>query len=176
MSQRLFVAVSLPPEIRMAIDAWRDQLALPGKLVPAENLHITLRFVGDVDEIGHDRLLAELSEAVTPGAFTIRIEGIGGFPRPSKATVAWAGVRDDRLLKELAEAVDEAVAAAGFDYEDRPFHPHLTLSRIRPPAVLHAAASVSGPGVNVRVDRFVLYASRFESGGVRYEAVEAFSL
>ena len=160
----------------MAVDAWRDRLALPGKLVSPENLHITLRFIGDVDEIGHDRLLAELSEAVTPGAFTIRIEGIGAFPRPSKATVAWAGVRNEGPLEELARAVDEAVAAAGFDYEDVPFRPHLTLSRIRPPAVLRAAGSASGPGINVRVDRFVLYASRFERGGVRYEAVEAFEL
>ncbi len=176
VTERLFVALSLAPEIRMAIDAWRLELALPGRPVPAGNLHVTLRFIGDVDEVGRDRVLALLDQTETPDPFVMHIGDVGAFPNPSKATVAWASVDAGRPLAQLAEAVDDAVAGAGFGYEDRPFHPHLTLSRIRPPRDLSQVDAAHRPGVKIEVDRFVLYRSRFGPDGVRYEGVEQFLL
>ena len=172
---RLFVAVPIPHETSLALDDWAAHLDLPGRPVPVENLHLTLRFVGDSDDVGYDRLLAELDQIDPRDPFRIRLEGLGAFPNARRATVAWCGVTGETVaLEGLAADVDEAVDAAGFGVEDRPFAAHVTLARIRPPAVLDTA--VGGPGLRVSVDEFVVFRSHLGAGGVTYEPIERFSL
>lgn len=177
MTQRLFVAIPIPPEVRQAVDGWREGLHLPGRLVPPAKLHVTLRFIGEVDAVGRDRVLAALDTSPFPGPFSFRIGAIGAFPKPSKATVAWAALDDrDGAMAGLASVVDEAVASAGLGHEDRPFRPHLTLSRIRPPRNLREVLATSALGAKVMVDEIVLYRSRFVEGSVTYDPLERFSL
>ena len=175
--ERLFVAIGLPEEVRQAIRDWRTDFDLPGRLVPTANMHITLRFIGDVDEVGRDRVMAALDELETVDAFSIRIGGLGAFPKISKATVAWAAIEDDGDLVDLAEAVDTAVYDAGLGHEDRPFHPHLTLSRIRPQRDLSDIRADNRLGAKISVDHFTLSKSLFVGrGGVRYEEIARFVL
>jgi 2'-5' RNA ligase len=128
--------------------------------------------------VGRDRVLAEVDRAPLPPPFSVRWAGLGAFPRPQRATVLWLGA--DRGAEEsarLADRVEEAVEAAGFAAEERPFKAHLTLSRIRPHQDVSALLEHVAPlEVSMPVDRVVLYESHLGRGGARYEAVEEFPL
>ena len=173
---RYFVALSLLPEIRLAVGEWRDTLNLPGRPVPPEKFHVTLRFVGSADQIGQERIMEALDTSDLGPPFPYRIGGLGVFPRPRKATVAWAGLEGDGgRLSVLASVVDEAVASAGFGYEERPFRAHLTLARIRPPADLRAIVAAPA-GIPARATEVVFYRSSTEGRHTTYHPLERFSL
>ena len=177
-SGNCFIALPLPAEVRMAVDRWRAGLDLPGRLVPPENLHVTLRFVGKADPTGRDRIAAELDQADLGGPFSFRVGGVGGFPTLGKAAVAWAALENDGgRAALLASAADRAVAAAGFGAEERPFRGHLTLARIRPPRNLSPLAARRPPArIAVRAAEAVFYLSRTGGGPAVYEALERFPL
>jgi 2'-5' RNA ligase len=175
---RIFVAVALPDEIRMALADRMDGVDLPGTVVPPANWHITLRFLGRTDEAGYDRLLASLDSADLGRPFQIGLGPMGAFPRPTMATVLWLGVeRGQERLEEVAAEVEEAVEVAGFEPEDRPFRPHLTLSRIRPAEdVRELVESHDEAGPSWRCRSVVVYRSHLGRGGARYEPLETFRL
>lgn len=161
----------------MAIDDWRQGLDLPGRAVPPSNLHVTLRFVGSASVIGRERLAAELDSAELGRPFYFRIGELGGFPKLRKATVAWVAIEEDGgRVTDLAGRVEEAVASAGFGYEDRPFKAHLTLARIRPPRDLRKHANKGTARFRVPVSEVVLYRSRTSGRSVVYNALERFPL
>ncbi len=178
---RLFLAVPLTEEARQAIARHvRGALAhpLPGRPVRPENWHLTLRFLGDADDVAADRIIREVDAADRGPAFTVRWGSLGAFPRPRRATVLWLGLeRGAEEAERLADVVEEAVEAAGFSPEDRPFRSHMTLSRLRPDqdvtAVLDAVPVL---GLAMAVDRVVLYRSHLGPGGPRYEEMESFPL
>ena len=178
VATRIFVAVPLPDEIRMALADRLGSLDMPGKPVPPENWHITLRFLGWTDDVALDRLLAALDEADLGRTFDMMLGEMGAFPRPKSATVIWLAVSEGLTrLEELAAAAEEAAQSAGFGPEDRPFRAHLTLSRVRP------AEDASGlldsfPGADLgwRCGSVVVYRSHLGRGGARYEPLETFPL
>lgn len=135
--ERVFVAIGCGVETRAAQIAQLSALfpngSLPGKPVPPANWHVTLRWVGDVDEVTVDRLLAGLDEADLGHRFTVTLGGLGAFPRPDRAGVLWRSVSapNDRI-QDLANEVEEVCQAVGLPAEERPYVPHLTLSRFRP--------------------------------------------
>lgn len=129
----VFVAVVPPPEVVAALSDWLEDLPIPGRRVPPPNFHITLRFVGNVDPVAYDRLLAALATRPLVEPFRVHLSGLGSFPNPRRATVLWVGVEAGPSLEQLAEIVEDATVAAGFEPEERPFVPHLTVSRVRPP-------------------------------------------
>lgn len=136
MTRRLFLAVALDDDTRHALAAHLDahlDAPLPGSKVPPENWHVTLRFLGKMDDVQHDVLVAHFAEHLDVDRFRLRFGGLGAFPRPRKATVAWLAVAAPELDR-LAGLAEEAAITAGCMPEERPFHPHLTLARIRPPA------------------------------------------
>jgi len=178
---RLFLAVPLTDEARHAVvHHLKAHLAhpLPGRPVRPELWHLTLRFLGEVDEVGADRVMREVDAAERGRGFSLRWGALGAFPRPRRANVLWLGVeRGEAEAARLAAVVEDAVEAAGFPPEDRPFRSHLTLSRIRPDqdvtAVLEAVPAL---GLDMAVERVVLYRSHLGRGGPRYEEMEAFPL
>jgi 2'-5' RNA ligase len=175
---RIFVAVPLPDEVRMALADLIGDVDLPGTVVPPANWHITLRFIGRTDDVAYDRLLASLDETDLGDVFDIEVGEMGSFPRPNRATVLWIGVdRGQTRLAEVAAEVKEAVEAAGFDPEDRPFRAHLTLSRIRPPVdVTGLIGSFPEVRLKWRCRSIVVYRSHLGRGGARYEPLETFPL
>jgi RNA 2',3'-cyclic 3'-phosphodiesterase len=178
VATRIFVAVPLPGEIRMALADRLQSLDMPGRGVPPENWHITLRFLGWTDDVAFDRLLAALDEADLGPSFDMMLGEMGAFPRPSSATVIWLAVsKGATRLEDLAAVAEEAAQSAGFGPEDRPFRAHLTLTRVRP------AEDASGlldsyPGADLgwRCRSVVVYRSHLGRGGARYEPLETFPL
>jgi RNA 2',3'-cyclic 3'-phosphodiesterase len=169
---RVFVAVPPPDEIKVAlVDQVRD-LPIPGRRVPPPNWHLTLRFLGPVDDVAYERFLHGLSPVEGSGTFPIVLQGLGAYPTPQSAAVVWVGVGEGtRRLGELSAIAETAVIDAGLPPEDRPFHPHLTLSRVRPPEDVR---SLLDHEVRLRwqCDRVVVYLSRHGPGGAIYEPLE----
>lgn len=180
--ERMFLAVALDDNSRHAIAAHLDdQLAerqLPGRPVPVENWHLTLRFLGGTVALQRDQVLAYLDEHLVVEPFRISFTGLGAFPRQSRASVLWMGVAGAVEQLESAAAICEAAAvAAGFEPEGRPFHAHLTLSRIRPPQDVRPLVDLVEPvGVKLDVNAVTLYRSVLGRGPARYEVVERVEL
>lgn len=171
---RVFVGVRPSVEAAAALAEIADDWPIPGRVVPVENWHVTLRFIGGMDAVAVDRLLAELDQADLGGAFDLVLGGPGAFPKPSKATVLWLGfARGGDRLVELAETVDGAVAGIGLGHEERPFVPHLTLARIRPPEdVRPFLDAIDVPPIRMTVDRVTVFSSITASAGPVYEVVD----
>jgi 2'-5' RNA ligase len=171
---RVFAAVPLPHEIKLALVDRVNGLDIPGKVVPPENWHITLRFLGSVDQVAYERFLAALAEVEMPMPFSIRLAGLGGFPNPRKATVVWAGVTDNSgFLGELNEITENAAQSAGLGPEERPFHPHVTLARVRPEKDITQLVE-QHVDLEWRADQLVIFRSILGQGGAKYEVLERF--
>lgn len=168
---RVFLAAPLPPEIRFAMNERVTEMPIPGKVGPADNWHITLRFLDTVDRVTYERFLAGM-DPVTETSFSIRLDGFGAFPNPRKATVFWAGVGEGSAqLTMINEQAEEASLAAGLLPEERPFHPHLTLSRIRPPVDVRELVDEE-LSLSWRCERLVTYRSHLGRGPARYEPLD----
>lgn len=173
---RVFAAVPLPGETRAALAERTAGLSIPGKVIPPQNWHLTLRFLGRLDRAGYDRFLHGMAGVEEVETFRIRLGSLGGFPRPKKATVVWVRVEQgEEGLALLNQVCEEAAQGIGLPGEERPFHPHLTLARVRPPADISDLTEVT-VDLAWRCDRVVVYQSHLGPGGARYEPLETFSL
>ncbi len=181
---RLFLAVALDDSVRHAIATHLETVlqgqegAVPGKKVPPENWHITLRFLGWSSAVQRDRIMADRGQHLMVEPFRIRFTELGGFPRESNASVLWLGVAGavDSLVA-LADACETAAQGAHFEPEGRPFHPHLTLARIRPPADIRSLVDLVLPArVSLDVTAVTLYRSILSKGPARYEVVDTIGL
>jgi 2'-5' RNA ligase len=133
---RIFVAVFPAAEAQEAAAAVIDRLRQPGdgvSWVKRENLHYTLRFMGDLGTSG----LGRVTDAAREGAhghasFTAALGAAGAFPNPPRARVLWLGLSEGgEALAALARSVEQSLRQKGFDRADRPFKSHLTLGRVR---------------------------------------------
>lgn len=173
---RVFVAAPPPPHIRLALSNRIADMRIPGRVAPPENWHITLRFLDVVDQVTYERFLSGMETIRHEFSFPLALDGFGAFPKPRKATVFWAGVGTGALeLAQLNEVLEDAAQAAGLLPEERPFHPHLTLSRIRPPADVRDLLEEE-LAFGWRCDRVVVYRSNQGRGGVSYEPLDSVSL
>lgn len=155
---RLFVALELPDQARAAAAGVIAELKAAGvdvKWVRPENLHLTLKFLGEAPDDAAPSLGDALESALAGlAAPQLGLAGCGAFPRPSSPNVIWLGLAGEtRALAELAGAVEDALGPLGFPPEERPFTAHLTLGRVRrgrgspqaPPAPLaRAIAGLAG--------------------------------
>jgi 2'-5' RNA ligase len=135
---RAFIAVNMGDDLRRALAQAQERLRASGadvKWVLPEGIHLTLKFLGWVDDDRVPAIAQAVAAAVTPRArFRLRVEGIGGFPSPTAPRVIWAVVKDGaRELGELARGVDDALEPLGFAREQREFSAHVTLGRCRSP-------------------------------------------
>lgn len=177
----MFVGIGLPPECRRAIAEAVSPLMgrrLPVSWTPERNLHVTLKFLGEVPPDRIDPLAARLEEAARDiPVFGIAVEGAGGFPSLGAPRVLWVGIRDSlELVGKLHENMENALSGAGFPREGRPFHPHITVGRARgglPPGWGEEyAIAVSGRRFGaVRVDSYRLYESRLSPRGASYSVL-----
>ncbi len=176
MSDRLFLAVALTDEVRHGLAAFLSErvVRLPGRPSPPDNWHLTLRFLGSTNALQQDRILEFLDEHLVVEPFMLGFAGLGAFPKPSRATVLWLGVGTGADgVAAMAAVSEEAATSVGFEPEDRPFHPHLTLSRIRPPVGVDGIIDQVGVfPLKMEVDRLTLYRSHLGRDGATYEAVD----
>jgi len=181
---RAFLALELPDEIRREIEALERELARTlsdWRWIRPEALHLTLRFLGEIEE--RAELEARAVWAAAAGSvppFRLRVRGLGCFPGVERPRVLWIGVeeadRQGRLLG-LVDALERAARAAGFPPERRCFEPHLSLARAargaRPRGPASSAAALAG---TIPVRQVVLFESKLESTGARYTARARFPL
>ena len=171
---RLFVALEPPPELRQALTALRDRLPDDRSVrwVRAENLHLTLRFLGDtpIDDVP---ALQDSLVSVGAGhhAMDLRLEGGGAFPPRGAPKVVWVGVAGDvEQLLALAAAVEEAVVKRGHPPENRGFRAHVTLARVRrgkPRGLREALAGIGEIG-SFTARELALVSSVLTPSGARY--------
>lgn len=176
-SVRSFVAVPLPEKIQADIFAAAQELArrLPDVKWSrkVENLHITVKFLGQIDETKMAALAEDLARAVAPlSRFQLELRGMGAFPSPRKANVVWAGVEDvSRGLSAVADAVEGVGERFGFPREQRAFSGHVTVGRskgrgVDARAALDAFAGRAFGGTTV--EEVHVYESRLGGEGSTY--------
>jgi 2'-5' RNA ligase len=146
--------------------------------VDTDNFHITLKFLGDVEDQRAEEIGASLGAAVADiDAFDIALRGLGAFPTPLRPRVIWAGVdAGERWLAAIANAVERSLAPLGFPAEARGFSAHVTLGRVREPRRDPALTEALARAVDVelgsaRVDHVVLMRSQLSPRGARYSAL-----
>jgi 2'-5' RNA ligase len=174
---RLFVAIRPPDPIRdLLIDAMDDSPDF--RWQDDEQLHLTLRFIGEVDRPVADDLAGALGR-IRADRFQARIRGVGHFEQRS-AGALWAGVEPKEPLAALAAKVARACLAVGLEPERRAYHPHITLARWKGRRTREVAgyldrrrALVSDPW---EVDAFILFESQLSRHGAHYEEVAGYPL
>jgi nicotinamide-nucleotide amidase len=179
---RAFIAIELDDAVRRAAaEVARALREHPGgdgvRWVRPENLHVTLRFLGDIEsarvrEIAH--ALREATAGLSP--FQIQLGRVGAFPTARRPRVVTLDVGPREPLQELAEAVERAVAKAGFEAEKRRFRAHLTLGRVRGRAKPPVTAPVTAGGESLRVDEIVLFRSELLRSGAIHTPLERVAL
>ena len=174
---RLFIAIRLPETIRdLLIDAMDDSADF--RWQQDDQLHITLRFVGEVDR----PVATDLEHALTRvrgEAFSLRVSGVGRFEKRAGGAL-WAGVEPRDHLAALAAKIERACQSTGLEPERRSFHPHITLARWRGrrtrelAAFLERTSGLTSDPFEVR--EFVLFESRLSRHGAHYEEAATYPL
>ena len=167
---RLFTAVAVPAEIGAPL--LPRQHGIEGaRWRPREAFHITLKFIGDVQETTAADLDEELRGIEAP-AFDLELQGVGHFGEGVEIHAVWAGVAGSPDLPRLAKANESAARRTGLKPEARVYIPHVTLAYLKRPAVPEVAAWIQGNNLlrspPFRVDRFGLYSSWRTSEGSAY--------
>lgn len=174
---RLFVAIVPPQDIRdLLVDAMDDSPEL--RWVGDEQLHLTLRFVGEVERPVADDLATALGH-LRSERFDLRIRGVGRFDQ-RRGGALWAGVEPKPPAAALAAKVERICLSVGLAPERRAFHPHITLARWKGRSSRAADAFVERNGgltsEPFTVDRFILFESQLSKHGPHYEAIEEYPL
>jgi 2'-5' RNA ligase len=175
---RLFFAVFPPPAVQQAAFALATALRRDGDAVSwvkRDNLHYTLRFMGELGESGARRAAEAAAEAAAGiAAFDAVLGGLGAFPNPRRARVLWAGLAAGaEPLQALAAALEAALRRRGFDRADQRFTAHLTIGRVRDPRAdwterLSAVPAPDPALARFRVDRLLLMESKLSPKGSTY--------
>lgn len=175
---RLFVALALPDGIVARLNVMCS--GIPGaRWVEPENMHITLRFIGEVDEPVAEEINFNLSR-IDARSFDIELNGLGTFGQGPKAHALWVGVPLTPELGQLQKKVDTAVVRAGVEREERKFTPHVTLARMNKPESGRLQSFIEGNNLfragPFTVEQFSLYESLTGNGGPVYTVLEDYPL
>jgi 2'-5' RNA ligase len=178
---RTFIAVAVADPVLRQLVALQHELRLAApdvKWVDRENLHLTLKFLGEVNETDLYKVCKTAEQAVAEQAvFEMNLVGVGAFPTAHRPRIIWAGVGSGAdELSQMHHKIETAFRAQGYPREDRPFTPHLTLGRMRQPeptpqlaAALANLANWSG-GVT-QVQEILVMSSRLSPSGPTYSVM-----
>lgn len=173
---RFFIAIELPCEMKETLSSFCCDL--PGmRWVPIDQIHLTLRFLGDVQP-KETAGLKEALAAITFAPFPLTVQGVGHFPPHGHPRVLWIGLEESRPLLELQQRVEAVVTRVGIVPEERRFSPHITIARIKENASAAVALfeakhrQLSFPPFTV--DDFVLFSSVLGPKGATHRREETF--
>ena len=175
---RLFTGLEIPAEIRLALSAFRG--GLPGaRWVEPDNYHVTLRFIGDIDEGAAREVVAVLGESRPRGPVEVTFDGLDSFGgRRPRIVMARAAATED--LAELQAENEQLLRRVGLPPEGKRFVPHVTLARLRDSSPKDVAGYIAMhgrfPKLSFTAERFVLYSSRASVGGGPYVVEAAYPL
>lgn len=177
---RLFIALDIPAEVRAALTSYMERarlLAPEARWARVEGLHVTLKFIGHVDDAAVGNIKSALRSIKTV-SFEVKFAGVGFFPNPNAGRVFWAGVDGGENLPRLASTIDAAMEKLGIPRETKPYHPHLTLARTssRPLRGLKPLLDEPPQFGTMTAREFFLYQSQPQKGGSKYTKLERFEL
>src|SRR5512134_1260994 len=175
---RLFVGIAFPDDVRQRLGGLCS--GLPGaKWIDPENMHLTVRFIGEVGGAQAEDIDVALRRVVAPG-FGLLISGVDCFESGGKVHTLWAGIEKQPLLLHLYGKVESALVRAGCEPERRKFKPHITLARLRGGGAKRIALFIQahnqfaiGP---FSVDHFTLFRSHLGSEKAHYEPLADYGL
>jgi 2'-5' RNA ligase len=134
---RAFIAVELPLEIRQTVcnttSRLRNEIGVLVRWVSIENMHLTLKFLGDVSPPNVE-MLSQMLRAETDlfNCFDLRLNGLGSFPSLKRPRVIYVGIQAPAVLESLQRGIESASRRLGYESEERGFSPHLTIGRVKP--------------------------------------------
>ena len=179
---RLFVAIEIPKEVRAAVASLLNEfraLSPQTKWVRAENMHLTLKFLGETDAAKLSEVKSALVSIHSTQPVMLQFRGLSFFPYAKGPRVFWASIQSTSDLASLAGEIDNAMHKLGFPLESRPFVPHLTLARFNEPrqaaalrnAVVEKASRSIG---SFSAREFHLIESKLKSTGAEYATLQTF--
>jgi 2'-5' RNA ligase len=179
---RLFIAIKIPDDIRSALAIFVKEVrgtAPQAKWVRPENLHVTLKFLGETESASLAAIRGAMASIRNAQPVTLEFRSLGFFPNERHPRVFWAGMEASANLKALAEDIDRSVHPLGFPLEERPFTPHLTLARCHPPCLPPNLASAASKNSSrsfgsLSAREFHLIESKLKSTGAEYTTVQSF--
>ena len=175
---RLFVGLSLPDGVIARINIMCS--GIPGaRWAEPENLHLTLRFIGEVDEPTAEEIDYALRQ-IEIEALDLTLTGLGTFGKHGKEHTLWIGVAPSPQLVHLQAKVESAIVRSGQPAEERKFTPHVTIARMTRPDLIHLQHFIEGNGLfqagPFHVDQFTLFESVPGNGGPVYNALTDYPL
>ena len=194
---RAFIAIELQPMLRAALDEVTQNIqeacVVSGgeaarkavRWVSASNIHLTLKFLGEISTANVESLARMLkAEAARHAPFHVEVTGLGAFPNVRRPRVIWVGSEAPPNLALLQRAIEAETRALGYPAEDRPFSPHLTLGRISQNATPRDASAVAQAlgKIEIRhlgcipVEKVHLFQSDLRPNGAVYTSLYAFPL
>lgn len=175
---RLFAGLSLPLLLRQRLTLLQGGIG-GARWTERENFHITLTFIGNVDE-NMAEAVDEALQAVKVPPFSLSLKGADFFEKGGVPNVLWVGVSQSEVLHRLKDKIDRALYAARVPFENRKYVPHVTLARLRNPAEARVAAFIQEHSLfateNFSVEEFTLYRTHETKNGSAYEALMEYPL
>src|SRR5258708_15374124 len=179
---RLFVALEIPSSVRENLADLLTSLRAVSpqtRWVRPENLHVTLKFIGEVPQENLAGIQSALAGVRSDQPVILDFRGLGFFPNEKHPRVFWAGIEASPNFKILAAEIEQATEKLGISHERRPFSPHLTLARFEPPRLPEQLrASIQEHSArdfgSLRTNQFQLIESKLKSSGAEYTTVESF--
>jgi 2'-5' RNA ligase len=176
--QRLFVAIPIPADTRQRLAFMSN--GVPGaRWVNPESLHLTLRFIGEVDNRWADDIHAALSAIEAP-AFDLTLAGVGHWESKGRARAIWAGVERNPALQHLRDKIETAMVRLGLAPEGRKFSPHVTLARLSDSPAQRVLAYIADYNLfraePFRVESFILFSSFLSHNGAIYTPEAEYAL
>jgi 2'-5' RNA ligase len=181
---RLFVALEIPSSVRDHLAEFTEEMSALSeqcrqkrvRWVRPQNLHVTLKFIGEVADAKLDGIRAALEAVRLDAPINVEIRGIGFFPNEEQTTVLWTGLAASSALSSLAAAIDSTLATLEIQRETREFLPHLTLARFAPPGIqkrLLAAIKQHGEHEfgSFEAREFQLIESKLKPSGAEYTSL-----
>jgi 2'-5' RNA ligase len=185
---RLFVALEIPAAVRDNLVALIDELRAAdassskyrARWMRPENLHVTLKFIGQADPGKLDAIRTTLAEVRSGSEVDLRFRGLGSFPNDKRPRVLWVGTEASDNLGPLAAEIDACMERLGIPRETRDFAPHITLARFDPPGIsetLRAAAQENSAREfgAVGTGEFHLIESKTRPTGAEYSRLSSFA-
>lgn len=176
---RLFIAIDLPEQQRQDLEAIYCGLPAETRWTSTSQLHLTLRFIGEVDEQRFMQIKDTLDD-IHFNPFWLLIKGLGYFPPRRKPNILWVGVAENPDLMQLQSGIEKHLVQRGISPETRKFHPHLTIARLTPILPIKMLADYLDRNGRITsppflVDNFKLYSSLLTRNGAIHRIEKTFN-
>lgn len=182
---RAFIAIELPQDIKTYLARIQDRLKTAGadvKWVEPKNIHLTLKFLGEIEEEKLNQICAIIKKIASCGnSFDMQISSVGAFPKISYPRVIWIGIeKGSEQIKEIAQNLENSLLSLGFQKENRPFSSHVTIGRLRSSlnkakliqALTELVGNSSANNPEFTVTKLTLFKSTLTPKGPIYEVLK----